>query len=384
MQYFNQGTKVLVYLASVDLFKAYYHLEPGRVQSIQAFTNIPWSIKIVYGLISDNVPIMGSRRKAYLVIMAIFQFVSMVLLGIKSHEASGSENVAMWLIWFSNLSIAFSDVIVDSLMVIQARRFPENGGEELMAFAWTYMAFGGLIGSFVAAYFTENYEPSYCFYFSSLMGLVIAFVAMRLDVSLETDGLEDQDELQMGFWADLKRNCGQIKEAFKIRPFYCLILYLILTGLFVPSFSSFGYYFMLDVIKLSKFTYSMLTVLGFFCILVGTQLYNRYLKDKEYSSLVIWDALISIVMAPLTYILILRINVEWGIPDIWLVIFTDSVAEIVSQCCVFLPMSVIMAKICPKRIEATSFALLAGVSNLRHSTRSWIGTWVNKHYVGVT
>ena len=31
MQYFNQGTKVLVYLASSDLFKAYYHLEPGTV-----------------------------------------------------------------------------------------------------------------------------------------------------------------------------------------------------------------------------------------------------------------------------------------------------------------------------------------------------------------
>jgi len=29
MQYFNQGTKVLVYLASADLFKAYYHLSPG-------------------------------------------------------------------------------------------------------------------------------------------------------------------------------------------------------------------------------------------------------------------------------------------------------------------------------------------------------------------
>jgi len=31
MQYFNQGTKILVYLASSDLFKAYYHLEPGRI-----------------------------------------------------------------------------------------------------------------------------------------------------------------------------------------------------------------------------------------------------------------------------------------------------------------------------------------------------------------
>ena len=71
MQYFNQGTKVLVYLASSDLFKSYYKLDPGRVQSIQALTFLPWSLKIFYGLISDNVPIMGSRRKSYLLIGAI-------------------------------------------------------------------------------------------------------------------------------------------------------------------------------------------------------------------------------------------------------------------------------------------------------------------------
>ena len=34
MQYFNCGTKVMVYLASCDLFKSHYKLDPSRVQSI--------------------------------------------------------------------------------------------------------------------------------------------------------------------------------------------------------------------------------------------------------------------------------------------------------------------------------------------------------------
>ena len=53
------------------------------------------------------------------------------------------------------------------------------------------MAVGGFIGSLVAAYLTENYEPRYCFLFSSIMGFVIAAVASRLNVSLETEGLEE-------------------------------------------------------------------------------------------------------------------------------------------------------------------------------------------------
>ena len=121
MQYFNQGTKVLVYLASSDLFKSYYNLDPGRVQAIQAFTFLPWSLKIFYGLISDNLPIFGSRRKSYLIIGALLQFVTMIVLGLQHQE---TETLACWMLFVSNLSIAFCDVIVDSLMVTQVRKYP--------------------------------------------------------------------------------------------------------------------------------------------------------------------------------------------------------------------------------------------------------------------
>lgn len=67
-----------------------------------------------------------------------------------------------------------------------------------------------------------------------------------------------------------------------------------------------------------------------------------------------------------------------------LIIFTDTVSEIISQCFVFLPMSVVYAKICPKRIEATSFALLASVSSLRGTIRSWLGAFINRQWVGVS
>ena len=98
----------------------------------------------------------------------------------------------------------------------------------------------------------------------------------------------------------------------------------------MPSFGSFGYYFMLDVVKISKFTYSMLTVLGFFCLFIGTQLYKRYLVTKEYRNLIMMDALISTILAPISFVFVLRLNLTWGIPDMYLIVFTDVVSEIVS------------------------------------------------------
>lgn len=268
----------------------------------------------------------GSRRKSYLVIGALVQFLTMIILGFQHKE---DETLATWMLFLSNLSIAFSDVIVDSLMVIQSRKYPDEGAEELNSFSWSCMSMGGLIGSITAAFLTQHYEPRYCFLFSSTMGLVMATVAYRLNINLEHEGWAPS-HTNSTFWEDIQRNFGEIVQAFRVRQFSQMIAYLLIGGVLVPSFGSFGYYFMLDVVHVSKFSYSMLTVLGFACLLVGTYFYKKYLQTKEYRNLIMFDALISIFLAPLTLTFVLRLNLKWGIPDMALIIFTDVVSEIVS------------------------------------------------------
>ena len=134
----------------------------------------------------------------------------MAVLAVPDSEIS--YNAASWMFFFSSLSTAFADVIVDSMMVIQARRYPRTGSEELNAFSYTWMALGGLLGSIIAAFLTENFEPRHCFAFSSLAGVIIAITATQLNVSLETLGDDDQDQGQeKDFWNNLKRNIKEIK-----------------------------------------------------------------------------------------------------------------------------------------------------------------------------
>ena len=128
----------------------------------------------------------------------------------------------------------------------------------------------------------------------------------------------------------------------------------------------------------------MLSVMGFFCLLIGTALYKAYFKEFEYRNLIVIETIIGLVFAPFTYLYVLRINLDYGIPDLVLIIFTDFVSDIISQCFVLLPLAVIFAKITPKGIEGTTFALLAGVHNIRTATRGFIGSWINDTFVGVT
>ena len=128
----------------------------------------------------------------------------------------------------------------------------------------------------------------------------------------------------------------------------------------------------------------MLSVIGFFCLFIGTVLFKVLFKEFEYRNLIVIEMIITIVFAPFSYLFILRINLDYGIPDLLLIIFTDVVSDIISQCFVMLPMAVMFAKITPKGIEGTTFALLAGVYNLRTTIRDWTGSWINDTFVGVT
>lgn len=102
-------------LAAQKLFKDTYGLEPSYLQFLTGIIMLPWSIKIVYGFLSDNVPVFGSRRRSYLYIGAVFQIFSMSMM---SANIVMTAEVAASMLFIANLAVAMSDVVLDSLMVV--------------------------------------------------------------------------------------------------------------------------------------------------------------------------------------------------------------------------------------------------------------------------
>ena len=76
--YFNQGLKVLVVLAGAALFKNEYNIEPAKAQVLGTIVMLPWAFKLLYGIISDNYPIFGSKRRIYIIILSFLGGVSML------------------------------------------------------------------------------------------------------------------------------------------------------------------------------------------------------------------------------------------------------------------------------------------------------------------
>ena len=66
-------------------------------------------------------------------------------------------------------------------------------------------------------------------------------------------------------------------------------------GLTVPSFGDFNYYFIIEVLRISKFMLGLLTIVGFVTLLVGIALYTKYLEDKETRTLIKFAILINMI-----------------------------------------------------------------------------------------
>jgi hypothetical protein len=128
----------------------------------------------------------------------------------------------------------------------------------------------------------------------------------------------------------------------------------------------------------------MLGVLGYFCLLCGSFLYQFGFHKMEFRTLTLAGIMLGLCFAPMSMLFVLRKNLEYGLPDMFVIIFTEVVSDTLGQCLHLLPLMVMFAKICPKRIEATCFAFLTGTTNLTGTIRGLLGTLVNKMFVGVT
>ncbi|XP_047269495.1 folate-biopterin transporter 1, chloroplastic isoform X2 [Capsicum annuum] len=153
MVYFVQGVLGLSDLAVGFYLKDDLHLDPAETAVISGFSSLPWLIKPLYGFISDSFPLFGYRRRSYLVLSGLLGALSWFLMATFVDSKYG----AAFCILIGSLSVAFSDVVVDSMVVERARGESQSMSGSLQSLCWGSSACGGIVssyfsGSLVGAY----------------------------------------------------------------------------------------------------------------------------------------------------------------------------------------------------------------------------------------
>jgi MFS family permease len=164
------STPLNVYLVEV------LNAEPQMQNTIGILQTLPWSLKLLFGFLSDSCPIRGMHRKPYLTIGAlVYSFAYM------GYAWYGKDDVVVLAgcIFLATLGLIQMDVMADTMCVQRSKLEPEEEKGQLQASCYSIRFAGGLIGAVLGATLCNRQQWGWGLTFNQV-SMVICLVPLLL------------------------------------------------------------------------------------------------------------------------------------------------------------------------------------------------------------
>ncbi|MCT7978240.1 folate/biopterin family MFS transporter [Laspinema olomoucense] len=348
--YFVQGILGLARLAVSFFLKDELGLGPAEVSALMGIAALPWIVKPLFGFMSDGLPILGYRRRPYLILSGILGAVAWI--GMATIVNSGWQATAFMLL--SSLSVAVSDVIVDSLVVERARNESLSNAGSLQSLCWGSSAIGGLITAYLSGSLLEHFSTQTVFLMTATFPPIVCAVAWLI-------AEERVGEDAIGL-AQVKEQGIQLKGAIAQKAIWLPTAFLFIWQA-TPSSDSAFFYFTTNELGFQPEFLGKVRLVTSLASLIGIWLFQRFFKTIPFRTIFRWSTLLSAVLGMTTLLLVTHTNRAIGIDDHWFSIGDSLILTVMGQIA-YMPVLVLAARLCPPGVEATLFALLMSVTNL--------------------
>jgi folate/biopterin transporter len=348
--YFVQGILGLARLAVSFFLKDELGLGPAEVSALMGIAALPWIVKPLFGFMSDGLPIFGYRRRPYLILSGIFGAVAWI--GMATVVNTGWQATALMLL--SSLSVAVSDVIVDSLVVERARNESLSHAGSLQSLCWGSSALGGLITAYLSGSLLEHFSTQTVFLMTATFPPIVSAVSWL--IAEERVG-EDVTGL-----VQVKEQVSQLKRAIAQKAIWLPTAFLFIWQA-TPSSDSAFFYFTTNELGFHPEFLGKVRLVTSLASLVGIWLFQRFFKTIPFRRIFWWSTLLSATLGMTTLLLVTHANRAIGIDDHWFSIGDSLILTVMGQIA-YMPVLVLAARLCPPGVEATLFALLMSVTNL--------------------
>ena len=345
-------------------------LTPAEVAALTGITALPWIIKPVFGFISDGLPIFGYRRRPYLILSGFLGCASWLALATLVNDAFS----ATLIILFTSFSVAISDVIVDSLIVERAREESLSQSGSLQSLSWGASALGGLLTAYFSGLLLQHLTSNQVFEITATFPLIVSAVAWL--ISEEKIDREDPEAI-----SPVKSQIKQLWGAVKQKQVWLPIAFLF-TWQATPTADSAFFFFSTNELGFEPEFLGRVRLVTSFASLVGIFLFQRYLKNVPFRKILGWSTVIAAVLGMTTLLLVTHTNRALGIGDRWFSLGDSLILTVVGQI-TWMPVLVLSARLCPKGVEATLFALLMSIWNLSGLLSHELGALLTS-WLGVT
>lgn len=366
--YFVQGILGLARLAVSFFLKDELALSPAQVSALMGIAALPWVIKPVFGFISDGLPLFGYRRRPYLILSGLLGAISWISLATVVHTA-WAATVAISL---GSLSVAISDVIVDSLVVERARAESLSDAGSLQSLSWGASSVGGLLTAYLSGYLLQHFGNHTVFAITASFPLIVSLVAWLI---------AEEPMLERPGFATVKNQLQQLRKAASQKSIWLPTAFIFLWQA-TPTADSAFFYFTTNELGFQPEFLGRVRLVTSIASLVGIWLFQRFLKSVPFRTIFAWTTILSAVLGMTTLLLVTHANRALGIGDQWFSLGDSLILTVMGQIS-FMPVLVLAARLCPPGVEATLFASLMSVSNLAGLLSHELGALVT-YWLGVT
>lgn len=372
--YFVQGILGLARLAVSFFLKDELLLSPAQVSALFGIVALPWIIKPLFGFISDGLPIFGYRRRPYLILSGILGAISWISLATIVH----SSWAATLAIALGSLSVAVSDVIVDSLVVERARVESQSAAGSLQSLCWGASAFGGLLTAYFSGMLLEHFTTRTVFWITASFPLIVSAVAWLI---AETPIRKNSQENHSNNPLSTKHQLKQLRQAVTQKAIW-LPTAFVFVWLATPTADAAFFFFSTNELHFQPEFLGRVRLVTSGASLMGVWIFQRFLKSVSFRTIFAWSTVISSALGMTMLLLVTHTNRALGIDDHWFSLGDTLILTVMGQIA-YMPVLVLAARLCPPGVEATLFAVLMSVSNLANMVSYEFGAII-MHWLGIT
>ncbi len=349
--YAVQGILGISRLAVSFFLKDELGLSPAEVAALTGIAALPWAIKPVFGFISDGLPIFGYKRRPYLVLSGLLGVAAWLGLANLVH----SPATATLAIVMTSLSVAVSDVIVDSLIVERARNESLSKSGSLQSLCWGASALGGLLTAYFSGVLLEHFTTRTVFEIAAVFPLIVSMMAWLI---AEEPITQTNGEGKLLVQSQMR----ELWQAMSQKVIWLPTLFLFIWQC-TPTADSAFFYFSTNELGFTPEFLGRVRLVTSLAALLGVWLFQRFLKTIPFRQIFVWTTILSSLLGLTTLLLVTHTNRALGMDDHWFALGDSLILTVMGQL-TFMPVLVLAARLCPPGIEATLFATLMSVLNL--------------------
>ncbi|MEH2319171.1 folate/biopterin family MFS transporter [Nostoc sp.] len=372
--YFVQGILGLSRLAVSFFLKDELLLSPVQVSALLGIVFLPWMIKPVFGFISDGLPIFGYRRRPYLILSGILGTASWVSLA----TIVNTSWAATLAIALSSLSVAMSDVIVDSLVVERARGESQAKAGSLQSLCWGASAIGGLITAYFSGLLLQYFTTRTVFAITALFPLIVSGVAWLIAESPVNKDATDSNHTNS---LPIKHQLEQLRQAITQKSIWLPTAFIFIWQA-TPNADSAFFYFSTNELHFQPEFLGRVHLVTSFASLAGVWIFQRFLKSIPFRVIFAWSTVLSSVLGMTMLLLVTHTNRLLGIDDHWFSLGDSLILSVMGKIA-FMQVMVLAARLCPSGVEATLFALLMSIFNSAGTVSHAFGALIT-YWLGIT